>query len=129
MIYQIDVEEFSDKEKLLLFLFQELKITFKKLTNYIIIPDAKNSITEKDIEKNTIRITSNFKDFFCFNNEKENLIVVVGNIEYKGNYTKRDRRSDLFKFHKDAFLKLELNTGKKLKIIKLSKNKFELITI
>lgn len=87
-------------------------------------PDEGNSITEKDIEKATLRVTVAFKAYFPPTDSQ--IDIVFKDTTYHVKYVKRGSRSDLLKLGKDLMSKFGLRVPFRVKFTKLGMNKFEI---
>ena len=80
------------------------------MANYIILPDSpSNSISEKDIEKGTFRITISSK--YLFHQCSNKVIIEVKGLRFEATYKAREGRSDMLSIGKIAMLNLNLKTG------------------
>jgi len=92
-----------------------------------IIPTENNSITQNDIEKKSLRITKELKNYFpSFNCE---LVVLIDDVPCTVKLYNKDsadkERSYVLRFNKNDFNRLSLTTKDKIKVTNLSKCKFE----
>lgn len=78
-----------------------------------IIPANGNSITEKDIEKNTLRITVDFKPFFPSQNATIELFV--NNKWHHATYIIKEGRSSLLRVGKEVLDQLQLKPNQSVK--------------
>jgi uracil-DNA glycosylase len=92
----------------------------KQLTNStnvtFSIPSSGNSITDLDVEKYQIRITSDFKDYFPSQNEQIN--IEYNNIKYPVSFTFKGSRSHIIKLGKILANKIKLKSGMTIKMSK-----------
>lgn len=95
--------------------------------NTFIIPTEGNSITQKDIDKNSLRITKELKKDFPSSNCA--LEVLIDNDLYSVKLYNKDsadkERSYVLKFNEIDFNKLTLTTKDKIKVTKIEECKFE----
>lgn len=83
--------------------------------NHFIIPAHGNTITKKDIEKNMLRITKDYKKYFpeksCYIKTK-----IGGNLS-KSRFGYRERRSYVLSLGKEAMNVLNIREGDSVRIV------------
>lgn len=92
-----------------------------------ILPANGNSITEKDIEKNTLRITVDFKPFFPSQNAT--LQIYVNNDSYPATYIVKEGRSSLLRVGREVMNQLQLKSNQSVKFECIDALKYKLTKI
>lgn len=92
-----------------------------------IIPSDGNSITAKDIEKNTLRITVDFKSFFPSQNAT--LEFCVNNEWYHVTYIFKEGRSSLLRVGREVMNQLQLKHNQSVKFEFIDTFKFKLTAL
>lgn len=91
------------------------------------IPTTGNKITERDIIKQQLRITKDFKKYFP-GRDCEIIIIIVGT-SYPTLFKYREGRSHIWKLGKEIIMKLQLQAGSQVLIKKYSHFNYELEVI
>lgn len=86
-------------------------------------PVDKNKITANDIKRSQLRITVDFKKFFP--PQSCNITAVIRGVTSEVSYTIQEKRSDILRFEKDSYSRLELKDGGRVKITKLGTTHFQ----
>ncbi len=111
----------------------EKNLKVKYLDNYLLIncegnpfilPDEGNEITDNDILKNQLRITSKFKSHFP--NSSSKLMFIHKNNNYNVKFNHREGRSHVLSLRSTLMESLNINSNNKIRIKKLRSKTYQI---
>jgi uracil-DNA glycosylase family 4 len=103
---------------------KEINISPNSKVISFILPGEGNKITDIDISKNQLRVTSEFKRHFPDSNST--LKFVHHNDSYSIKFTHRGRRSHILKLETTLMKSLNINSSNSVKIKKISSNTYQI---